>query len=145
MKKTILISLLCLLLGSCGWFNSKPEIAKLLSAHFENNLYDNFDTLAYDLVFKEKLLLMNNELSNPKVTTAFYQANFNKPVLTTKFYTNHGLDKTLINHLTQTSNNTCYSNRIPNSSFSSTSVQHRLFVAFHTHFATIYSTYRKTY
>lgn len=95
LKKTILIITLCLLLGSCGWFNSKPEIATVLSAHFENNLYDNFDTLAYDLVFNEKLLEMNNELSNPKVTTAFYQSNFNNPVLTTKFYTNHGLDSLL--------------------------------------------------
>lgn len=98
MKKTLLFLLLCLFLSSCGWFNTKPEIATLLSKHFDNKLYEKFDTVVYDSVFVEKLGKLSNKLSNPKVTTAFYAANRNNPVLTTRFFTNGGFD-TLKNYI----------------------------------------------
>lgn len=98
MKKTLLFLLLCLFLGSCGWFNSKPEIATVLSEHFDNSLYEKFDTVAYDIIFVEKLGNLSNKLSNPKLTTAFYAAKRNSPILTTRFYTNGGLD-TLKNYI----------------------------------------------
>ncbi|MBY0543766.1 MAG: L,D-transpeptidase, partial [Sphingobacteriaceae bacterium] len=60
MKKTLLFLLLCLFLSSCGWFNTKPEIATVLSEHFDNKLYENFDTVAYALIFSQKM----DELSN---------------------------------------------------------------------------------
>jgi murein L,D-transpeptidase YcbB/YkuD len=102
LKKTLLFLLLCLFLTSCGWFNSKPEIATVLSEHFDNKLYDKFDTLAYDSVFVEKLGSLNSKLSNPKVTTAFYNTKGNNPILTTRFYTNGGFD-TLITYIEQSS------------------------------------------
>lgn len=92
MKKTLLFLVLCLFLSSCGWFSSKPEIATVLAEHFDNNLYEKFDTVAYDSVFVQKLGNLSNKLSNPKVTTAFYASKRNNPILTTRFYTNGGLD-----------------------------------------------------
>jgi murein L,D-transpeptidase YcbB/YkuD len=92
LKKTLLFLLLCLFLSSCGWFNTKPEIATVLSEHFDNELYEKFDTVAYGLFFSQKMDELSSKLSNPKVTKAFYASNLNNPVLTTKFYTNGILD-----------------------------------------------------
>lgn len=100
MKKSILIILFCTFLTACGWFNTKPEIAELFAEHFDNRLYNKFDTVVYDSIFVEKLGELGNKLSNPKVTVAFYTANLNKPVLTTRFYINGSLD-TLNNFLEQ--------------------------------------------
>ncbi len=92
MKKTLLFFALCLLLSSCGWFNTEPEIATVLTKHFDNKLYKKFDTVAYDLVFNKKLDELSKKLSNPKVITAFYDSHQNNPILITRFYTNGGLD-----------------------------------------------------
>lgn len=102
MKKTLLFLLLCLFLSSCAWFNTKPEIATILSEHFDNKLYENFDTVAYALVFSQKIDDLSEKISNPKVIKAFYDGNLDHPVLTTRFYTNGGLS-TLKQYL-QTSN-----------------------------------------
>lgn len=98
LKKTLFFLLLSFLLSSCNWFNTKPEIATVLTEHFDNNLYENFDTVAYHLVFTEKMDELGAKLSNPKVTKAFYTANLNNPLLTTRFYTNGALD-TLKNYV----------------------------------------------
>lgn len=98
MKKTLLFLLLCLFLTSCGWFNNKPSVATVLSEHFKNPLYEKFDTVVYEQVFNKKMEELTNELSNPKVTKAFYAANLNHPILITRFYTNGELD-TLKNYL----------------------------------------------
>ncbi|MBB2144272.1 L,D-transpeptidase family protein [Pedobacter sp. LMG 31464] len=92
MKKTLLFLALCLFLSSCGWFNKQPEIATVLAKHFDNKLYKKFDTVAYDLIFSKKMDEVRHNLSNPKVTKAFYAAHKNNPILITRFYTNGGID-----------------------------------------------------
>ena len=98
MKKTLLFLLLCLFLSSCGWFNEKPEIAIVLAKHFDNKLYNKFDTATYYPIFSKKMDELGNSLSNPKTTKAFYKSNHNNPVLTTRFFVNGGIDS-LIDYL----------------------------------------------
>ncbi|RZK55765.1 MAG: L,D-transpeptidase, partial [Pedobacter sp.] len=92
MKKNLLFIVICLFFASCGWFDNTPEIGKVLAEHFDNKLYKNFDTVAYDRVFSKKLDELGKDLSNPKLTTAYYLDNKNKPLLVTKFFVNGGLD-----------------------------------------------------
>ena len=92
MKKTLLFILLCLFLTSCGWFKEKPEIAIVLAGHFENKLYNKFDTAAYYPIFSKKMDELSTSLYNPKTTKAFYTTKQNNPVLTTKFFVNGGID-----------------------------------------------------
>jgi len=92
LKKNLLLVIICLFFASCGWFDSTPEIGKVLAEHFDNKLYKNFDTVAYDRIFSKKLDELGKELSNPKLTTAYYLDNNNKPLLVTKFFVNGGLD-----------------------------------------------------
>ncbi len=98
LKKTLLFALLCLFLGSCGWFKEKPEIATLLAKHFNNKLYNKFDTAFYNPIFSKKLDELSSSLSNPKTTKAFYLSHESNPLLITRFYTNGGLD-TLRNYI----------------------------------------------
>ena len=98
MRKTLLFLCLSLVLSSCGWFSNKPEIAITLAEHFDNKLYNKFDTLAYYPIFSKKLDELSSSLSNPKTTTAFYIAGNNDPVLITRFFTNGQIDS-LINYL----------------------------------------------
>lgn len=92
MKKTLLFALLCLFLSSCGWFKERPEIATVLTKHFDNKLYNKFDTAFYNPIFSKKLDELSSSLSNPKTTKAFYKVHQNNPLLITKFYSNGGLD-----------------------------------------------------
>lgn len=92
LKKTLLFFALCLFLSSCGWFSTEPEIATVLSKHFNNKLYKKFDTVAYDLVFKQKMEQLGKKMTNPKVVAGFYQANQYHPLLVTRFYSNGTLD-----------------------------------------------------
>lgn len=98
MKKTLLFVAVCLFLSSCGWFGTKPEIAQVLAKHFDNKLYNDFDTVAYDSVFTKKMDELSSKLSNPKVIKAYYKHNQNKPLFITRFYVNGGLD-TLENYI----------------------------------------------
>ncbi len=102
LKKTLLFILSCLFLTSCAWFQEKPEIAVVLSAHFDNKLYNKFDTAIYKPIFKAKLEKRREEFLNPKVITAFYEKNEYLPLLVTKFYTNGSLDS-LKNYIAQSS------------------------------------------
>lgn len=98
MKKTLFFALVCLFLSSCSWFSTKPEIGVVLSKHFDNKLYKQFDTLAYDLIFNQKLKEMGSDLAYPKAIKAYYKHHGNRPTLITRFYTNGGIDS-LINYL----------------------------------------------
>lgn len=98
LKKTLLFVALCLFFGSCSWFRTKPEIAVVLSKHFDNKLYNDFDTVAYDSVFVKKIHEMEGKLSNPKVIKAYYAHNQYRPLMVTRFYVNGALD-TLKNYL----------------------------------------------
>ncbi|RZL69315.1 MAG: L,D-transpeptidase [Pedobacter sp.] len=92
MKKTLLFALICLFFSSCDWFKEKPEIAVVLAKHFDNKLYNQFDTAVYNPIFSKKLDDLSSSLSNPKTTKAFYNSKYDKPILITKFYASGGID-----------------------------------------------------
>ena len=86
------------LLSSCNWFKTTPEVGVILSEHFKNKLYKEFDTAAYNVVFNRHLDSLRSKLSNPKVIGSFYANNDRKNLLVTRFYANGELD-TLKNYL----------------------------------------------
>lgn len=92
MKKTLLFILVCALFSACSWFEEKPEIAVVLAKHFDNKLYNKFDTSAYLPVFKAKLEEQHKGFLNPKLIAAFYEKNEYLPQLVTKFYVDGQLD-----------------------------------------------------
>lgn len=92
MKKTLLFLALCLLLSSCEWFKSEPQIATVLTKHFNNKIYKEFDTVAYDLIFRKKMDELSSNISNPKLTAAYYSSHNYSPVLITRFLANGGID-----------------------------------------------------
>ncbi|MNK00740.1 murein L,D-transpeptidase [compost metagenome] len=92
LKKTLLFVVLCTSLAACSWFKEKPEIAELLAKHFDNKLYNKFDTAAYLPIFKAKLKEQRQGFLNPKLISAFYERNEYLPILVTKFYVNGQLD-----------------------------------------------------
>ena len=92
MKKTLLFVIISIVFSACNWFKEKPEIAVVLAKHFDNKLYNKFDTAAYLPIFKAKLEEQRKGFLNPKLITAFYEKNEYLPLLVTKFYTNGQLD-----------------------------------------------------
>lgn len=96
MKRTLLLFLLSILLTSCSWFKSRPEIAEILVKHFDNQLYKDFDTAAYNPIFNQKLADFRKNLAHPKVTSAFYAQKESNPQLITRFYVNGSLDSLLV-------------------------------------------------
>ncbi|RNL54004.1 L,D-transpeptidase [Pedobacter jejuensis] len=78
--------------SACNWFKSPPEIGKVLSEHFKNKIYKDFDTVAYDSVFAKTMDSLSIGFTNPKTIKAFYESNKNQPKLVTKFYTTGELD-----------------------------------------------------
>lgn len=70
----------------------------MLSEHFKNKLYKDFDTAEYNVVFKKHLDSLKGDFSNPNTVVAFYLQNNNEPTLVTKYFTNGGLD-TLENYI----------------------------------------------
>jgi len=89
---------LVLTISSCGWFKEPPEIGKVLSEHFKNKMYKDFDTVAYDSVFVKTMDSLSSTFINPKTIKAFYIKNNAAPGLVTKFYVNGDLDS-LANYL----------------------------------------------
>jgi len=85
-------------ISACNWFKSPPEIGKVLSEHFKNKIYKDFDTVAYDSVFVKTMGELSGNFINPKTIKAFYASNNDEPRLVTKFYTNGNLDS-LVNFL----------------------------------------------
>ncbi|MGY0038118.1 L,D-transpeptidase family protein [Pedobacter sp. NJ-S-72] len=93
MKKALTLILpLCIFLSSCNWFKTTPEVGIILSEHFKNKLYKEFDTAAYNVVFNRHLDSLQSKLSNPKVIGNFYANNDRKNLLVTRFYANGELD-----------------------------------------------------
>ncbi|OWK69840.1 L,D-transpeptidase family protein [Pedobacter sp. AJM] len=78
--------------SACNWFKSPPEIGKVLSEHFKNKIYKDFDTIAYDSVFVKTMDSLDQGFINPKTVRAFYLEHHGSPELVTKFYTNGELD-----------------------------------------------------
>jgi len=93
-----LIIPLVLSVSACNWFKSPPEIGKILAEHFNNKIYKDFDTAAYDSVFVKTMGDLSQNFINPKTIKAFYEHNNDEPRLVTKFYVNGELDS-LTNYL----------------------------------------------
>lgn len=101
MKKfRFLILPFILFISACGWFKSPPEIGKVLSEHFKNKIYKDFDTVAYDSIFVKTMDSLSGKFVNPKTIKAFYADNYAQPKLVTQFYINGELDS-LVNYLDQ--------------------------------------------
>ncbi|RBQ08689.1 L,D-transpeptidase family protein [Pedobacter miscanthi] len=101
MKKfRFLILPFILFISACGWFKSPPEIGKVLAEHFNNKIYKDFDTVAYDSVFVKTMDSLSVKFVNPKTIKAFYANNYTQPKLVTQFYINGELDS-LVSYLNQ--------------------------------------------
>jgi murein L,D-transpeptidase YcbB/YkuD len=83
---------LVLTISSCGWFKEPPEIGKVLSEHFKNKMYKEFDTVSYDSIFVKTMDSLSSTFINPKTIKSFYINNNAEPNLVTKFYVNGDLD-----------------------------------------------------
>lgn len=94
----IIPAIICI--SSCNWFKTPPEIGKVLSEHFKNKIYKDFDTIAYDSVFVKTLGDLSDGFDNPKTIKAFYEENHHEPKLVTKCYVNGELDS-LVEYLEQ--------------------------------------------
>jgi len=64
----------------------------VLSEHFKNKLFKDFDTAGYNAVFLKYLDSGDIKFSNPKVLKAYYKANGLEPRLVTRFFADGGLD-----------------------------------------------------
>lgn len=92
-----------LCITACGWFKSPPEIGVLLAKHFNNKIYKDFDTAAYDRVFVKTMDSLSNNFINPKTLSAYYSAKNYEPGLITKFYVDGELDS-LVSYLENSTN-----------------------------------------
>ncbi len=92
MKKNILFFALSLVFTSCNLIDKKPEVALVLAKHFNNKLFEKFDTAAYKPIFRARLAVRDSISINPKTIAAFYKNNEYLPILTTRFYANGQLD-----------------------------------------------------
>jgi len=91
-KISYLILSSVILLSSCNWFKTTPEIGVVLAEHFKDKRYRDFDTVSYNIVFNRHLDSLKEELNNSKIITDFYSDNEHKTSLVTRFYTNGQLD-----------------------------------------------------
>ena len=92
LKKNILFFALSLVFTSCNLIDKKPEVALVLAKHFNNKLFEKFDTAAYKPIFRARLAVRDSISINPKTIAAFYKNNEYLPILTTRFYANGQLD-----------------------------------------------------
>lgn len=73
-------------------FSQVPEVGTVLARHFDNKLYKQFDTAAYNMVFRRHLDSLKGQLSNPKTFKSFYTSNGDQPVLVIRHFAGGGLD-----------------------------------------------------
>lgn len=93
LKKVLcLIIPVCLLFSACNWFKTTPEVGQLLSRHFHNKLYNDFDTAAYNVVFNRHFDSLKNQLSHPKVIGKYYADNERRTSMISRNYVNGTLD-----------------------------------------------------
>ena len=72
----------------------------MLSEHFKNKIYKDFDTVAYDSIFVKTIDSLSGKFVNPKTIKAFYSNHSAEPKLVTQFYINGELDS-LVSYLDQ--------------------------------------------
>jgi len=93
LKKVLpLLFTLSVLLSACNWFKTTPEVGLVLSKHFNNKLYKDFDTAAYNVIFTRHFDSLKTTFSNPKVMGSYYADNSRRTDLVTRFYVNGELD-----------------------------------------------------
>lgn len=93
MKRLIYLVLpFFLFISSCSWFKTTPEIGIVLSDHFKDKKYKEFDTANYHLIFNRHLDSLGPKLSNTKIIADFYADDVHKTNLLTRFYVNGQLD-----------------------------------------------------
>ena len=99
-NKLYLILFLGFFLQACQWNREIPETGVILSEHFKNKLYEQFDTVAYRAVFQQQFEATRQKLSNPNTLQSFYVQHEFQPQLVNEHYVNGGLD-TLISYLSR--------------------------------------------
>jgi murein L,D-transpeptidase YcbB/YkuD len=67
-------------------------VGVVLSEHFKNKLFKDFDTAAYNVVFNRHLDSVSKKLSNPKVIANYYANADVRTSLVTRFYVTGELD-----------------------------------------------------
>lgn len=93
LKKALLLLIpFCLLLNACSWFKDTPEVGLILSKHFDRKLYKDFDTAAYNVVFKKHYDSLKAKLSNPNTVKKFYINHNYEPRLVSQYFPSGGLD-----------------------------------------------------
>ena len=101
MKRIVGIFLLFgLVLQACNWLKETPETGLVLAAHFNNKLYKEFDTAAYNQVFLQHYNAVSKDLSNPNTIRSFYKKRAFSPEFVTHHYVNGDID-TLINYISR--------------------------------------------
>lgn len=101
MKKLFLLLIpLCLLFNACNWFKETPEVGLKLAAHFDNKLYNKFDTAEYNVIFKRHFDSLKRNFSNPNTLKAYYEHHNSEPSLVTRFFADGALD-TLKNYISR--------------------------------------------
>lgn len=83
---------LALVLTSCNWSKETPEIGLLLEKRFKNKAFKDFDTAAYNQVFRKHFDLEGKDLPNAKLLKNFYTQNDMNPIWVSQFYFNGELD-----------------------------------------------------
>jgi murein L,D-transpeptidase YcbB/YkuD len=91
-KLYYLLLSLSIFLSACNWFKATPEVGLVLSKHFKDKLYKDFDTAAYNVVFNRHFDSLKVKLSNPKLIGSYYADNERRTNLVTRFYVNGELD-----------------------------------------------------
>lgn len=85
-------------ISACNWFKSPPEIGVVLAKHFDNKIYKDFDTVAFDSIFVQTMDSLSSNFVNPKTIKSYYNHKNSEPRFVTKFYIDGELDS-LANYL----------------------------------------------
>ncbi|KQS35814.1 L,D-transpeptidase family protein [Pedobacter sp. Leaf194] len=79
-------------------FNKKPEIGQQLAISLGSSIYNDFDTTAYDLVFKKEFKLLSEKYINVSKLNNYYQEVNNQPRFIASCFEDKSLDS-LIKYL----------------------------------------------
>lgn len=73
-------------------FKNEPSVGERLAKSFENEIYNEFDTLVFDSVFNRTIDSLSTKFYDAKTIRDFYTKNRCCPILIIKFYGNRSLD-----------------------------------------------------
>jgi len=92
LKTLILVPVLLVLIYILGSFKKEPTIGELLAKNFENEIYNDFDTTAFESVFIKTIDSLSSKITNAKSIKTYYASNGYAPKLIVEFYGNKNLD-----------------------------------------------------